>query len=353
MSGLGSFLPTCQPLLRGGLPHTNPGVVAQFICQYLPQTPAWPLPPPRTLADTPFALAAQGLPGLQIDVERDRLTVEQETLEREANRVSLAYLRSEVQFAALSGLAVTMLEELLRRLNTEERQPLVLKYETIGPVSLSMALTDDHERPLAYDPAWREVLLQLCSLRVWWHHQQVQGYASHRLAMIEEPFLDALSTPLCPLTWEEGLDLLSRFLADLPARCGLFLSGHVRWSELLRLPVDVIGFHVVEQIDPLLHNAAELAEFLIDGGCLAWGIIPTEPRLLSSIQAAELCDQVLQVMQRVAVAIGLPVTLVQQQSFLSFTGSLSYMNPDHAEQALHLCTKTAQLLQQHLHSRNT
>ncbi|MDN5272158.1 hypothetical protein QTO31_09260 [Chloroflexus sp. MS-CIW-1] len=353
MSGLGSLVPACQPLLRGGLPHTNPGVVAQFICRYLPQTPACPLPPPRTLADTPFALAAQGLPGLQIDVERDRLTVEQETLEREANRVSLAYLRSEAQFAALSGPAVTVLDELLRRLNAEERQPLVLKYETIGPVSLSLALTDDQERPLAYEPAWREVLLQLCSLRVWWHHQQLQGYASHRLAMIEEPFLDALLTPLCPLTWEEGLDLLSRFLADLPVHCGLFLRGRVHWSELLHLPVDVIGFHVIEQIDLLLHTATELAEFLTDGGCLAWGIVPTEPRVLNSVQAAGLCDQVVQAMQRVAAATGLPMTLVQQQSFLSFTGSLSYMSPDYAERALDLCLETVQLLQQNLDSRTT
>jgi len=92
---------------------------------------------------------------------------------------------------------------------------------------------------------------------------------------------------------------------------------------------------------------------LTDGGCLAWGIVPTEPRVLNSVQAAGLCDQVVQAMQRVAAATGLPMTLVQQQSFLSFTGSLSYMSPDHAERALDLCLETVQLLQQNLDSRTT
>lgn len=346
MSGFGAFQPACRPLLRGGLPHTNPATVAQLICQYLPQTPAWPLPPPRTLADTPFALAAHGLPGVQIDVERDRLAVEHETLERDAAQVGLAYLRGDAQFAALSGPAVTVLEELLRRLNTEERQPLLFKYETIGPVSLSLALTDDHDRPLAYEPEWRELLLYLCSLRVAWQHEQVQGYAICRLAMIDEPFLDALSTPLCPLTWDDGLDLLNRLLVNLPSRRGLFLSGGVQWEEVLHLPVDVIGCHLADHLQPLLAAATPLAEFLADGGCVAWGVVPAEARLLANAQSADLRDQTLQAIEQIAATTGVDAAVVQRQSFLSFTGSLAYLNPAQAEQALQLCAETAQLVQQ-------
>ncbi|MCX7859904.1 hypothetical protein [Chloroflexus sp.] len=346
MSGFGAFQPACRPLLRGGLPHANPATVAQLICQYLPQTPAWPLPPPRALADTPFALAAQGLPGMQIDVERDRLAVEHEILERDAARVGLAYLRSETQFAALTGPAVTVLEELLRRLNAEERKPLLFKYETIGPVSLSLALTDDHDRPLAYEPEWCEILLYLCSLRVAWQHEQVQGYATRRLAMIDEPFLDALSTPLCPLTWDDGIDLLNRLFANLPGRRGLFLSGVVQWAEILRLPVDVIGCHLAEHLQPMLAVAAPLAEFLADGGCVAWGVIPVETRLLANAQSAGLRDLVLQAIQQVAETTGVEAAVVQRQSFLSFTGSLAYLSPAQAEQALQLCAETAQLVQQ-------
>lgn len=346
MSRFGALLPACQPLLRGGLPHQSLAQAAQLICRYQPQTPAWPLPPPRTLADTPFALATQSLPGIQIDIERDHLMVDQAILEQEATKVSLAYLRGDTQPAALTGSAYTALEEILRRLNAEDRQPLLLKYETIGPVSLSLALTDDHERPLAYDPGWREIILQFCSLRVIWQHEQVQGYADHRLAMIEEPFLDALSTPLCPLTWEDGLDMLNRFLADLPSWRGIFLNGHVHWSEILHLPVDVIGLHITEQLDSLLNATSALTEFLTDGGCLAWSIIPTEHRQIDTATATDLRDQVLKGMQQVAETTGVALHIVQQQSFLSFTGSLSYMSPAYAEQALQLCSETAHLIQQ-------
>ncbi len=348
MNVLGSFQPACRPLLRGGLPHTNPMIVAQLICRYFPQTPAWPLPSPRTLADTPFALAAQGLPGVQIDLERDRLAVDHETLEREAVRVGLAYLHGDAQFAALSGSAVVVLEELLRQLNAEDRHPFLLKYETVGPVSLSLALTDNHDRPLAYAPEWRELLLNLCSLRVAWQHEQVQGYAAYRLVMIDEPFLDALSHPLCPLQWDDGIDVLNRLFVDLPARRGLFLSSAVLWEAILPLPLDVIGFHLADHLQSLLQVATPLTQFLADGGCLAWGVTPVEARLLANVHASDLCDRVVSAMRDVAMATGLDVAVVQRQSFLSFTGSLAYVSPAQAEQALQLCAETSQLVRQTL-----
>ncbi|WP_298814573.1 hypothetical protein [Chloroflexus sp.] len=346
MSGFGSFRPACQPLLRGGLPHTNPATAARLIYQYLPQTPAWPLPAQRTLAETPFALAAQGLPGFQIDLERDRLTVERATLERDAARVGLAYLRGDTQIAALTGPVVSALTELLRRFNTEEHHPMLLKHETIGPVSLSLALTDDHDRPLAYEAEWREVLLDLCSLRVAWQHQQVQGYATHRLAMIDEPFLDALATPICPLTWDDGLELLTRLFETLPEQCGLFLSGTVQWESILKLPVSVIGFHLTEHLQPLLAVAASLREFLAADGCLVWGVTPVETHLLAQTTAADLRNEVLAAMQQMAIATGVELAVIQQQSFISFTGSLIYLNPTQAEQALQLCAETAQSVRQ-------
>ncbi len=346
MSSFGAFRPACQPLLRGGLPHTNPATVAQLICQYFSQTPAWPLPAQRTLAETPFALAAQGLPGMQIDLERDRLTVVRETLERDVARIGLAYLRGDTQIAALTGPAVAVLAELLRRLNSEDLRPMLVKHETIGPVSLALALTDDHERPLAYEAEWREALLDLCSLRVAWQHEQLQGYATHRLAMIDEPFLDALSTPLCPLTWDDGLELLNRLFESLPTHRGLLLSGTVQWEAILHLPVDVIGFHLTEHLQPLLNAAASLTRFLLDNGCLVWGMTPVEPRLLDQARPADLRDQTLAAMQQMATATGIDIAVIQQQSFLSFTGSLSYLSPAQAEQALQLCAETAQAMRQ-------
>ncbi len=344
MSGGRRFQPACRPLLRGGLPHPDPTVAVQFVCQAMPQTPAWVLPAQRTVAENPFALAAQGLPGAQIDLERDQLTVAREALERDAARVGLAYLRGEIEFATPAEPVLAVLAELLRQLNSAAQPPLLVKYEIIGPVSLCLALTDDHDRPLAYEPEWREVLLNLVSLRAAWQHQQVQGYTAYRLAVIDEPFLDALSSPLSPLTWEDGIELLSRLLADLPALRGLTVSGAAQWDDILRLPIEAVFFHLTEHLAPLLVAAPILADFLAAGGCLGWGIVPVDAQSLATARADELAARMMQAMQQVADATGIDTATVHRQSFLTPTGSLMYLSPAQAEQALALCAETARVV---------
>jgi hypothetical protein len=89
----------------------------------------------------------------------------------------------------------------------------VLKIEVLGPISLALQVVDERDRPLAYDPAMREALLQHLVQRIGWHYRQLSAIGpEHVLICLYEPFLNALDSPLCPLTWEDGAELLDRVL---------------------------------------------------------------------------------------------------------------------------------------------
>lgn len=328
-----SFSPACLPLPRSGAPVSGVdpalarGTGGRRLAVFAQRGPR----------ESALALAAAGFPGLALDGER--AAVSRQAAERQIDRVGIAYLRGERAAGAPPSEQLVAAAEQLRQ--TEQGRPRSIKVELLGPVSLALQVTDDQERPLAYDPALREAVAQHLTLRAAWMRDLIESAGIGALLVLDEPFLDALGSPFSPLDWLEGGDLLARTLADLPAPRGVCASGEPHWPALFALPVDVIFFDAYEHSAGLVQSGVLATAFLERGGALAWGIVPADPAALAQERAATLAKRFASSVEYLAVAGGIAPEQVAARSFISTSGALAHLTARQAAQAVGLCVEAA------------
>jgi hypothetical protein len=338
-----AFAPACLPVLRGGLPHLTAHDAMVLVASATPDLPSWPAVPERSFRETALAQAAAGFPGLTIDPEYERISVDHAAAEIGLDHLGLAYLRGEPGAGALPADHAAGLGELLRLVGHGHRAR-ALKGEVLGPVSLALQLTDERDQPLAYDPALREALLHHLALRVAWHYEQLRTYTDNVIICLDEPSLDALALPLCPINWDEGIGMIERLLADMPGCRGIGLGGTVDWSAVLALPVDLVLFDAYDHGAALIHAAGAVASFIERGGILGWGMVPVDPDALAQEHADLLAQRFDRAVDYLTAASGLDQGRILNASLITSSGSLAYLSVESAGHALRMCAAVSRRL---------
>ncbi|MFQ3662765.1 MAG: hypothetical protein SNJ69_10275 [Chloroflexaceae bacterium] len=331
------FVPGCLPAPRAGVPPVKP-----------PSPGAGPsiaVLGQRGTHVGPLALALAGFPGLTAIGEPDRAVVQRQGVEAGLDRLALTYLRGERSAGTPPGECQSTVLEQIR--SVEHARPRIIKVELTGPVSLALLSVDEHERPLAYEPALREALGQHVALRARWLHEQVTMAGATPLLCLDEPFLEALYAPFCPLDWDEGADLLARTLAEIPGWRGLCVAGSVRWAELLELPTDLIVFDAVEHSADLVRAAEAIGQFLDRGGALGWGIVPAEAPEPVEQWRDILTRRFIGAVEQLAAASNVPAGTIASRSLISTSSALGHLPPGQATRAATLCAETAAAAQAH------
>lgn len=340
-----TFAPACLPLMRGGLPHSNAQTAMGLVLTATPEVPSWPALAQRTFREGPVAQAAAGLPGLVLDTEHERVLIDRAVAEKGLDRIGLAYLRGETGSGALPTDHAAGLGELLRQMSHGLRVR-GLKGDMLGPLSLSLMLTDEQERPLAYDPMLRETIVQHLALRMGWMFEQLSTYSQNVIVCLDEPFLDALSSPFSPLDWEEGSELLGRVLADAPGCRALSIRGAPNWEAVLSVAVELVLFDAYEHSAALIQAAPVVARYLEQGGMLGWGIVPNDPTALSEERAETLAQRFERTVDYLAAAGAMNPAQISNAAFITTSGSLAQLSVESAEQALKLCANVARLVRE-------
>ncbi|GAB4443539.1 MAG: hypothetical protein OHK0015_43740 [Chloroflexi bacterium OHK40] len=328
-----SFTPACLPLPRGGAPQLSPQAARA----------AAPRPivalAQRGPRDTALATSAAGFPGLVIDAAHRRAIVERLVAERAIDRIGLAFLRADRSAGTPPPDHHAALADQLRQV--EPGRPRAIKVELLGPISLALRITDEQERPLAYDPALREAIGQFVALRAQWLHDQIAAAGASPLLCLDEPALDALSSPFCPLDWESGGDLLARTLAAMPGSKGLCIAGPPDWPALLALPVEVVFFDAYEYGASVVQSAAAVADHLGRGGALGWGVVPNDPAALAPERAETLARRFVSTAEYLAAASGVAMERIGALALISTSGDLGHLPPEQAGQIAALCREVS------------
>ncbi|PDW03548.1 hypothetical protein [Candidatus Viridilinea mediisalina] len=294
-----------------------------------------------------LAFASMGFPGLSLDLAHERGVVQTKQAERHLDELSLAYLRNDSARGALPPEQLSVLDDLVRQ--AEQHHVRGVRIELSGPVGLGLQFVDEHERPLAYDAPLREALAQYLALRSLWLQQQINLKLGSTLICFDEPFLEALASPFCPLDWEEGGAMLARALVELPAPRGLCVAGEPDWAALLALPVDCVFFDAYAQSATLIQAAPAVADYLDRGGLLGWGIVPADAQILAHERVETLAHRFMSSVEYLAAAGELAVEKVLSNALISTSSRLGHLPPDVASYAANCCTDVAAWLRQHYH----
>ncbi len=333
------FEPACLPLLLGSLPHRNAVQALDVSRRYAGALLAWPQLPERSFREQSFVQSAAGFPGLICDAAQARMYVDRAAAERGLDRLALAYLEDDPDYAQLSAEDAAGLDELLRQ-GENLRDARALKGQLVGPISLAAHLTDERQRPLIHDEMLLAALAQHLRLRAAWQEARLSELSDTTIICLDEPFLEIVGLPFMPLDWQTARDQIDEALGGVNGCKALFAGGAVNWSEVLQTSVELIIADVYEHGHALVAAADALMAFLERQGVVGLGLIPADEEALPRVTAEGLIERLDALFGDLERA-GVPADRLVRQAVVSPVDMLNRLSVTTAERALQLVAEVS------------
>jgi hypothetical protein len=338
-----SSYPACLPIVQSELPHYQTSRAVNLLRSALPSLLTWPCLPQRSVREHLHMQSASGFPGLVLDQSTSHVYVVREKSIQKLDELELAYLERNTLSGALTAEDAAGLFDILRAPAPQTRR-FAINSQILGPISLALQLTDDQHRPLIYDPMLREALAHHLALRLSWLTNRLTAQADHVIVSLDEPLLEALDSPFCPLSWQEGIDLIEQVISGVDGVRGLILRATdaqqidnlPRYRELLRdTSLELIWLDMQQPYGARL-AAVLLPDLLERGGTLVWGVVPTTYAALQRATADTLLAHFEHLLDGITSA-GLNREQVLQASLIGTSDSLARVPIAAAERAVRLC----------------
>lgn len=310
----------------GHLPHCDPGDAVEFVLRHSPRLPSAPALPARSRREGMIAQAAAGVVGVVVD-DDGALFIDHDALDPEA-----PLLDTEFRGDAFVGLRAFLTAV------ADRTGPL--KVSTTGPVTLGLAL---HVAGVDADLAFRiagRVVRQRCAALV--AHVLRRVPQAQIVLFLDEPAMGSLTEPGFPIAPSDGVDLVSGALAVVEsiAVTGLHCCTTPDYRLLLSAGPRILSVPVRPEITA---HAGLFGDFLERGGWMAWGAVPTDGPVGTTVDRLW---RRLYVLGTALVEDGLDPRLLIAQTIITPTCGLAQHGVTQAELVMELTTGIAARLQQ-------
>ena len=346
-----TFLPRCMAIAIGSLPQVEIESTLDLITATLPEAPFWPQLPNRSFLEGMYVQYGEGLPGAVLDNDGERFYIDskQAGFAAELTAFYEAVIAGDLDYFAISKERSVGLwqgvEALARRYR--DKNPLLIKGHVTGPVSFGLGVTDAEKKSIIYDSTMIDVVVKHLNLKARWQEAFLERAfpGVPTLTFFDEPYMVSFGTAFCTLSRETVRDLLNEVSAGLKGLTGVHCCGNTDWSLLLETRVDLLNFDAYEFGDNLLLYRQELEDFLLAGGYLAWGVVPTSPAIDNEDEASLFAHLTAQ-MKRLSSS-ALPLEMILARSFISPSCGAGSLTPARAIRAFELTRKLSERLREY------
>ncbi len=338
-----NFIPFLLPIGIGSLPYKDPTKAADTVFEYFAESPYWPQLPARDFDEGMLAQYTEGMPGRVRDGEKIYFHKPFNPASEWEKFYELSQENHEEGFR-ISKEYASGLYAFLELLN-QKKKPRLVKGQVTGPITLGLGLLDEGKIPILYDPNLKEMLLKVISLRARWQEKELQkaSTGSETLIFFDEPFLSSYGSISLNLSKQEIVECLKSSISSLQGLCGTHICGATDWSIVIEAGMKVIHFDAFRFFSNILAYAPELREFLLKGGFLAWGIVPSEEEFLREATTSNLIASLEQKIH-LFVREGIPEAVLLRHSFVSQSCGLAGLSEELAEKALRLTAELSAIM---------
>jgi methionine synthase II (cobalamin-independent) len=336
------------PIGIGSLPHRNPFKATEVILHYFPESPYWPQLSARDFREGMLAQFTEGMPGVAMDGERVYFhspfnpASEWEKFYETSSEGHLDNFTVGKEYA--SGFHAFL--ELLKT-----KKPSLVKGQITGPITFGLGVSDEKKIPILYDPNLKEMLLKIIASKARWQEKKLSEVvpSAETLIFFDEPLLSGYGSISMNLSKEEIIECLDRVMSALQGLSGIHICGATDWSMIMQTGIKVIHFDAYRYFPNMLVYTSELKQFLLNGGRLAWGIVPAEEEFLEQETTSSLVKSL---EEKIGLLIkeGIPEEVLMKNSLISQSCGLSTLSEDLAEKALKLTKEVSLEMMKNVHS---
>ncbi len=324
---LKSFL----PIAIGSLPYKDPLKASEILLNYFPDSPCWPQLSSRDFREGMLAQFTEGMPGVVVDNEKVYFRSPFEP----TSEWERFYEASEGDDFTIGKEYASGFYAFLELLKT--RKPSLVKGQITGPITFGMGVSDEKKIPILYDANLKEMFLKITASKARWQEKKLKQAApgAETLIFFDEPLLTGYGSISMNLGKEEIVECLNRAISALQGLSGIHVCGATDWSVVMETGIKVIHFDAYRFFPNMLAYASELKRFLLNGGILAWGIIPAEEEFLEQETTPSLLKSLEEKIE-LLIKEGIPEDILTKNSLVSQSCGLGSISENLAEKALKL-----------------
>ena len=257
----------------GSLPHTDPEEACRLVLETF-DIPFWPQLPKLSFRESMIPQFSEGVPFIKTDEQKETIWIERNGSDA---LIQFSEMYSDDTQIAISEKYAKGLHTLINFIKND-RFPY-LKGQVTGPLTFTLGLKDSEGKVIYFDEELREISLLVLNAKARWQIEILKPYAENVIIFVDEPILSALgSTSYLGVNPDEALRLLnelSETIKEAGGIPGIHCCSNADWPLVTKSRTKIISFDAYAYIDTISLYPEEFTQFLQEGGCLAWGIVPT------------------------------------------------------------------------------
>ncbi len=324
------------PLMVGSLPYTDPDKACEKVKQYFDKTPCWPQLPVKDSREGMIQQVVNGLPGISLVDGKYIMDIESADMDEFEAFVTRAMTEDYSQ----SGLADYEASGLYAMLDTEWDEPVLVKGQLCGPVTLALSIFDKSGKPVIYDDTVTDLITKHIKLKAMWLENELKKISPNTLICFDEPSLTAYGSGFFSCSPERLTSLISEVETCVQGLSAVHSCGETFWPIVTNTSVDIISLDAIDYGQRLNLYANELADFYTRGGSIAWGIVPTAAEKIQTTTAQQLTFLLKCIFDRLMFH-GIDETHMYANSFITPACGLAGLDEEDAEKALSLTKEVA------------
>jgi hypothetical protein len=268
----------------GSFPHQDEKEVFRLILKNFPEIPFWPQLPKRSFLEGMVIQYSEGFPSLKWKEKEQKVWVDtSQGFDKEIEKFYQRLEANELEpFQITENFAKGL--RILKDLSSEDHRKKIkyIKGQITGPITFGLALTDQEQKPIFYDPTLRDILVKHLSLKARWMEKRFNELfpGTPTILFFDEPSLSSFGSAFSSLNREDVVHSLNECFDAVKGLKGIHCCGNTDWSVLLSMNLDILSFDAYGYLETLSLYPKELKAFLERGGILAWGIVPTSEDVL-------------------------------------------------------------------------
>ena len=269
----------------GSFPHQDEKEVFRLILKNFPEIPFWPQLPKRSFLEGMVVQYSEGFPSLKWNEREQKVWVDTSPgFDKEIEKFYQRLEGDELEpFQITEEFAKGL--RILKDLSSEDHRKEIkyIKGQITGPVTFGLALADQEQKSIFYDPTFRDILVKHLSSKARWMEKKFNELfpGTPTLLFFDEPSLSSFGSAFSSLNREDVVHSLNECFDAVNGLKGIHCCGNTDWSVLLSTNLDILNFDAYGYLETLSLYPKDLKAFLERGGILAWGIVPTSEQIVN------------------------------------------------------------------------